>query len=510
MAKTRREQLEELQAVELERMRLTKGLTHPSVSRLREGYADKANAFGMEMLAEDLDTLTAPPEPLQSAAATARQFVQSIGAPAWGSRPNPAQMGMALGTMFRDFLANIPKGSVAQNVAAATLGSKTEGAAQLVEAAAAQGSGTPASLQEGIRQNYGNYPARPGEESPLQLAEINRVRVAAGKAPLRPMAEVLGEYERALPAARAADARIDPAIGNARGYDPALDNFRRDPTTKMAYGESQGDYAERAMRTADPAYARSQDKAAGRAASDRSKAADPGQYARAAVATLDAQGATADYNRRAQSNDKIKHDARIERFRTGGAGLINNHADAIDFAMAKGASIGDAVKAADAWQKSNSEMQAQALAKMQATATDPKAKARNAADAEATQASVKRIAEVAAAARAAVAARRGGPGTPAAATPPAADKPTPRREDEAVLRKQTMLLNELKLDAAQLDNASKRSKQPQEAIIAAIFALTPEQRAAYKNIKDPDAKTDALILIINRFLAGGQKAPSAK
>jgi len=47
-------------------------------------------------------------------------------------RQSPAQKGQELGAMFGDVIASLPQGSVAQNVTAATLGAKTDGAAQLM------------------------------------------------------------------------------------------------------------------------------------------------------------------------------------------------------------------------------------------------------------------------------------------------------------------------------------------------------------------------------------------
>ena len=88
---------------------------------------------------------------------------------------------------------------------------------------------------------------------------------------------------------------VDPRTGMAQGYDPALDNFQRDPNTKMAYSEMPEQYARRARYASDPAWGRRQDELAGQAASDRSQAADPGQYRRAAEATLGGQGTSGGY-----------------------------------------------------------------------------------------------------------------------------------------------------------------------------------------------------------------------
>ena len=103
-----------------------------------------------------------------------------------GPRRTPGQMGTALGQMMGEFLAGLPENTPLAKSAAATLGSKVDGLGHIV-----------------------------AEETSAQLAEINRVRVAAGKAPLRPMAEILGELEQRRPADQAADRNSLPTADRA-------------------------------------------------------------------------------------------------------------------------------------------------------------------------------------------------------------------------------------------------------------------------------------------------------
>jgi len=102
--------------------------------------------------------------------------------------------------------------------------------------------------------------------------------------------------------------------------------------------------------------------------------------------------------------------------------------------------MSESLKLAAEWAKLNAPQGAQASSgTAPRDAGDPKAKSNEQQDAD-TQASVKRIAEVAQAARAAVAARRGGPGVAQAAAP----AKTPTRD---IVR-----------EGRELDNASKKRK----------------------------------------------------
>ena len=110
-----------------------------------------------------------------------------------------------------------------------------------------QQAGDAGKLAGGIRGAYEAYKGQGAIKAmkAAQLAEQVKVQQAQQAPPAQAAAPV--------------QPQIDPATGNAKGYDPALDNFRNSGgTTKMAYGETPAQYAGRAAREANPSLYQTQ------------------------------------------------------------------------------------------------------------------------------------------------------------------------------------------------------------------------------------------------------------
>ena len=388
------------------------------------------------------------------------QGVRGMTSTLTGSQQTPGQMGTALGQMMGEVIAGLPAKSVAQNVTATTLGSKADGLAALVEAAAAQGSGTPESLQEGLRQNYGNYPPQPQP--------------------------------------------------NAPEYDPQLDNFRR--KQPGANAETRVDYAERMRRTLDPAYAQAEATREGQTASDRSEAMDPEQYRRAASAALDAQGAATTANAAAELKSKLSgnrptgvqeiadllvarstptetygktpatlraekyqealliNEHQREKLKTMNPADFQNYGDAFQHAQLNGMSMSEALKFASDWSKIAPQGQQSSLQAAPRSAGTPQT---NEQFRDSLHASNKRAAEVAQAVRDGIRARQAPPsatapsGDPAAA-PAAAPAKRPIREIDREDKELGVEAKKRQAQASKLNTIMTENKIKDDAMLEVL------------------------------------------
>ena len=399
-----------------------------------------------------------------------------------GPRQTPAQAGVGLGNIFADFLANMPKGSVAQNVAATTMGAQADGIGQLVEAVSGtmQGQTPPMSVFQ--HQDVSNDLKAAGLDSPWGALQQTRETQSP--------AEIYGANANVAAKAKTAEAQLQAFTGSVTG---------------------QQDSGYTTAKQANAAIKLKSLLSSGR----------PMGVQEIADLVTDSRTASSTYGKfpgelRAESYETgLRLNAlQKEKIKTMNPADFQNYGDAFQHAQLNGMNPSESLKFASDWSKIAPQGQQSSSQAAPRSAGTPQT---NEQFRDSLHASNKRAAEVAQAVRDGIRARQAPPsatapsGDPAAAPAAAPTTHVPKRVREEALDNQTATLNDLKIDSMQLDNVSKRLKQPGDAIMAALHALSPEQRTAFRNIKDADAKTDAMILIVNRFLAaGGRKAPGAK
>ena len=423
----------------------------------------------------------------------------------YGPRQTPAQAGVGLGNIFADFLANMPKGSVAQNVAAATMGAQAEGIGQIVNAAASinpnqdlmneyNKTATLGSKADGVGQLVeavsGTMQGQTPPMSVFQHQDVSNDLKAAGldspwgalqqTRETQSPAEIYGANANVAAKAKTAEAQLQAFTGSVTGQpDTSYVSVKQaNARTKLKSLLSSG----RPMGVQEIADL---------------------------IKEGGGPGAANAYETALKLNTLQK-----ERIKTMNPADFQNYGDAFQHAQLNGMNMSEALKFASDWSRiapQGQQSSSQASPRESGLYEAPSGKAPAAvAERWAAEAAAHKTArDVAQRIREGIKPQPAPAPTPT--TPPAAT-PTriPKREREAALDAQTALLNDLKIDAATLANASTRIKQPIETISAAVFALTPAERAAYKAITDPDARMDALNLIVTRHLKRAGKAPSAK
>jgi len=337
--------------------------------------------------------------------------------------------------MMGEVIAGLPAKSVAQNVTATTLGSKADGIAALVEAAAAQGSDTPESLQ-------------PQPNAPEYDPQLDNFRRKQPGAYTETRVDYAERMRRTLdPAYAQAEATREGQTASDRSEAMDPEQYRRAASAAL---DAQG-----AATTANAA-AELKSKLSGNRPTGVQEIAD----LLVARSTLTETYGKTPATLRAEKYQEalLINERQREKLKTMNPADFQNYGDAFAHAQLNGMNMSEALKFASDWSKIAPQgQQSSSQAAPRSAGTPP---------------SNKRAAEVAQAVRDGIKARQAGRGDGPGAT---AGAPVERQQElNKTKTKQEIALNDLKLRTEELAPLMAQANLNEKVAFPALaWSLTP-------------------------------------